>query len=349
MKSRIWRLAGVGLLCLGVSAQTLAEGPNSQQEQQRGEQHGPQGGQHNGEHGGGQQNRAPQQDNRTPSANRAPPQENRAPQQNRVQPNQFPQNQYRQPQPQQNQFPQNQYHQPEHVNQPPIQPRPDTVRQTQEPIRGNYQDLRPQNGGHNNWQAGGRPDDHRWPGRPDGHGNGWGGGPRYRPGQMIERFPGQEYRVPYRGQDFFYSGGYWYRPLGTRYEVVTPPYGIRTRYIPDYAQEMWIGGALFFVAAGSYYQWQDDSQDYVVVNPPQQPVQVQQQEQQASPYDVASYPAYGQSPEQVQQDRYDCYRWAVEQTHFDPASATYAPDPSVVASFRNATASCLSGRGYQVN
>jgi hypothetical protein len=163
---------------------------------------------------------------------------------------------------------------------------------------------------------------------------------------MIDRFPEQNYRVPYRGRDFFFSGGYWYRPMGSRYQVVTPPYGIRTRYIPDYAREVWIGGALLFLAAGSYYQWLDNSQEYVVVSPPQE---VQVQQQPASPYDVASYPVYGQSPEQVQQDRYDCYRWAVEQTRFDPAAATYAPDASVVASFRNATASCLSGRGYQVN
>jgi hypothetical protein len=58
-------------------------------------------------------------------------------------------------------------------------------------------------------------------GPPDGHGNGWGPGPQYRPGHVIDRFPDREYRVPYRGQDYFYSGGYWYRPQGPRYIVVS--------------------------------------------------------------------------------------------------------------------------------
>lgn len=62
------------------------------------------------------------------------------------------------------------------------------------------------------WEAGGpgsrpgdngRPNDNRWPGRPDGHGNGWGPGPQHRPGYIIDRFPDRNYRVPYRGQDYF--------------------------------------------------------------------------------------------------------------------------------------------------
>nr|WP_238935258.1 DUF6515 family protein [Pseudomonas typographi] len=231
----------------------------------------------------------------------------------------------------------------------PLQPHPDSVQQTQPPIRGDYRDLQPQN---RQWQAGGagqRGGDARGP-----RGNGWGPGPQYRPGQMVDRFPGQNWRVPYRGQDFFFSGGYWYRPQAGRYVVVTPPYGIRTHYLPDYATRMWIGGAVFFLAAGTYYQWVDDEQQYVVVNPPQgvpatEPVQVQPVQQAAAGYDVAIYPANGQSPAQLERDRYECQQWASQQSGFDPRTATYAPADAVVYTYRQNLVNCLVSRGYGVN
>jgi len=214
----------------------------------------------------------------------------------------------------------------------PIQPRPDAVHQTQEPRQGYYRDERPQNGYHNQqWQTRPRPDDNRWPGRPNGHGNGWGPGPQYRPGHVIDRFPDRDYRVPYRGQDY--------------YIVVQPPRGIRIQYLPDYAREVWIGGSLLFLAAGSYYAYQEATQDYVVVEPPlQQPPQPQSQG-----YDVEAYPANGQSPQQVQQDGYQCSQYAVQQSGFDPRTATYQPAPEVVQAYRQAQGNCLSSRGYQVN
>lgn len=240
--------------------------------------------------------------------------------------------------------------QPQPANNLPIQSRPDTVRQTQEPRQGYYRDIPRRNDGNPHWEAGGpgsRPGDNRWPGRPDGHGNGWGPGPQHRPGYVVDRFPDHNYRVPYRGQDYFYSGGYWYRPQGPRYVVVTPPYGIRVHSLPDYAREVWIGSALFFLAAGSYYTYESSSQQYVVVQPPTA-VPSPQPTPQGNGYDVVAYPANGQSPAQVQQDGYDCYRWAVQQSGFDPQQVTYAPDPAVVQTYRQAQGNCLSSRGYQV-
>jgi hypothetical protein len=37
------------------------------------------------------------------------------------------------------------------------------------------------------------------------------------------------------------------------------------------------------------------------------------------------YPTKGQSKEQQERDRYECYRWAVKQTGFDPGQAQLAP------------------------
>lgn len=275
MKSRIWQLAGVGLLGMAVTLGALAEGP---------------GDGHDG--GGGGQGR--QDPNGAPSS--------------------------------------------------PLNSR-DEVRQTQPPRQGYYQDIPRRNGDNRQWQAGGpgqRPGDN-WQGRPDGHGNGWGPGPQYRPGHAVDRFPDQYWKVPYRGQDYFYSGGYWYRPNGPGYVVVRPPYGVRVNVLPSYAQEVWLSGALFFLVADTYYQYQPASREYVVVDP-----NVAVQAPQAN-YDVIAYPAYGQAPQQQEQDRYQCHRWAVEQSGFDPAQASYAPPANVADTYRRALGACLSGRGYSVN
>jgi hypothetical protein len=349
MKSRIWRMAGVGLLCVSITAQALADEP--QYRGPEGGQHGSDGHQGNNQGHGG--NNQPRPQNNQPAQNNQPHVQNndgnRGENNRQYEHNGQNQNgQYRAPQ---------EYNNPvrppppsprPQANELPIQGRPDTVRQTQQPQHGYYQDVPQRSNNNPHWQNGGQgshPDDHRWEGRPEGHGNGWGPGPQYRPGHVVDRFPDREFRVPYRGQDYFYSGGYWYRPQGPRYVVVQPPRGIRVSYLPDYAREVWIGGALLFLAAGSYYAYQESTQDYVVVEPP-----VQQAPQPTSNgYDVEAYPANGQSPEQVNQDGYECYQYAVQQSGFDPRTATYQPDPSVVQAYRQAQGNCLSSRGYQVS
>lgn len=350
MKSRIWRLAGVGLLCMSVKAQALADDPESRSP------NGGRGPEHQGSNQGHGGNNQPRPQNQ-PQQNQPRPQNNeiirgdnsRQFENNGQQRNDNGQWQNRdQNRPAYNPNPVRQPPPPPQLpaNSLPIQPRPDAVRQTQEPRQGYYRDERPQNGYNNqHWQTGNRPNDDRWPGRPDGRGNGWGPGPQYRPGHVIDRFPDRDYRVPYRGQDYFYSGGYWYRPQGPRYIVVQPPRGIRIQYLPDYAREVWVGGVLLFLAAGSYYAYQEATQDYVVVEPPVQP----QPQPQSQGYDVEAYPANGQSPEQVQQDGYQCYQYAVQQSGFDPRTATYHPAPEVVQAYRQAQGNCLSSRGYQVS
>ncbi|KRP62773.1 glycine zipper family protein [Pseudomonas veronii] len=391
---RIWRMAGVGLLVVSVSAQVTAdERDNSPERPQGGGQHerGPEG-------GGRPENNQPrpQSPPSRPENNQPRPQSPPSrPENNQPRPqsppsrpeNNQPRPQIAPPRPENNQpRPENPHFdrggpngggqgqgrpqgnepgrpapQPQPSNSLPIQGRPDTVRQTQEPREGYYRDIPRRNDGNQHWEAGGpgsrpgndggyhneRPGDNRWPGRPDGHGNGWGPGPQYRPGYMVDRFPERNYRVPYRGQDYFFSGGYWYRPQGPRYVVVAPPYGIRVHYLPDYAREVWVGGALFFLAAGAYYTYENSTQQYVVVEPPTA-VPAPQPAPQGNGYDVVAYPANGQSPAQVQQDGYDCYRWAVQQSGFDPQAVTYAPAPAVVQAYRQAQGNCLSSRGYQV-
>jgi hypothetical protein len=41
--------------------------------------------------------------------------------------------------------------------------------------------------------------------------------------------------------------------------------------------------------------------------------------------DIYAYPTNGQTPEQQDRDRYDCFQWAIQQTGFDPSSPSVAP------------------------
>ena len=267
MKPRIWHLATVGVLCVSVSGQLLADerGEGGPQEARPAHSNG---GQQHGQQGQGGNNQPRQEFNQgRPQGHQdnQPRPENRLQQENsqshggqwQGRPQGHPDNS---PRPENRPSQENaQSHGGQWQGRPqgaapvqarPVQPgnnlsiqsRPDTVQQTQAPNRG----------GNQSWHGGGyypgannrHPNDQRWVGRPPGNGNGWGPGPQYRPGYVIDRFPGQYRQVPYRGQDYFFSGGYWYRPQGPRYIVVQPPYGIRVGYLPEFAREVWFGSTL---------------------------------------------------------------------------------------------------------
>ncbi|MDZ5604497.1 DUF6515 family protein [Pseudomonas sp. RP23018S] len=228
----------------------------------------------------------------------------------------------------------------------------DEVRQTQPPRTGYYQDIPRRDGDYRRWQAGGpgqRPGGD-WPGRPHGHGDGWGGGPQYRPGHRIDGFDERYWKIPYQGQDYFYSAGYWYRPYGRSYVVTTPPYGLRVDGLPDYAQEVSLNGQPLFIVSGVYYQYVPGSGQYVVVDPnaprPTSPGLPRPAPGQAPT--ISAYPVNGQSPQQQEQDTYDCYRWAVSQSGFDPGNAPYAPAPQVLQAYQQTLGACLQARGYQL-
>lgn len=114
--------------------------------------------------------------------------------------------------------------------------------------------------------------------------------------------------------------------------------------LPNHARELWIGSALYFVAAGSYYLWNSDRQQYILVEAP--PVI---RSAPAANYDVIAYPARGQNADLQSRDRYECHSWAVSQSGFDPATARSAPAASASDTYRHALGACLSGRGYGVN
>jgi hypothetical protein len=64
------------------------------------------------------------------------------------------------------------------------------------------------------------------------------------------------------------------------------------------------------------------------VAPPPQRTVVQTQTVAPAPPPIMVYPARGQTPDQLERDRYECHNWAVQQSGFDPSR------PGVVASQR---------------
>jgi hypothetical protein len=115
--------------------------------------------------------------------------------------------------------------------------------------------------------------------------------------------------------------------------------------LPSFAHELWIGSALYFVAAGTYYLWNSGSQRYEEVSPPP----AAQGSGSVASYEVIAYPARGQSTEQQARDRYECHSWAVGQSGFDPATATQAVGVETSERYRRALGACLSGRGYSIS
>ena len=67
---------------------------------------------------------------------------------------------------------------------------------------------------------------------------------------------------------------------------------------------------------------------------------------------VFIYPSRGQSPQQEQFDKGQCYSWAVQQSGFDPTrpggGVAESENESARANYRRAEGACLEGRGYSV-
>jgi uncharacterized protein involved in type VI secretion and phage assembly len=59
------------------------------------------------------------------------------------------------------------------------------------------------------------------------------------------------------------------------------------------------------------------------------------------------YPKDGQTQEQIGKDKYECHKWAVSQTGFDPTQAGGSA-PNRRMDYIRAQTACLEGRGYSV-
>jgi hypothetical protein len=130
--------------------------------------------------------------------------------------------------------------------------------------------------------------------------------------------------------------------------VVAPPFGVFVPVLPGYYTTLWLGGVPYYYANDVYYQWRPDRSAYEVVPPPEGGADAGAA---APSQDIYVYPRDGQSEAQQSEDRYQCHRWASDQTHYDPTrpggGVVGEPGPRR-AEYLQAMSACLEGRGYTV-
>jgi Family of unknown function (DUF6515) len=173
---------------------------------------------------------------------------------------------------------------------------------------------------------------------------------RYYPsvGLFVNIIPSGHHVVRYRNDPYYFHSGVWYRPSGARFVVVTPPIGLAVSVLPSFYTTVWVGGTPYYYADGVYYAWRSEHRDYVVIDAPRESEVV------ALPAEVSPqfiYPNHGQDEQQQAKDRYECHRWSVSQTGFDPtlpSDTATAQNVSQRDDYQRATKACLEGRGYSV-
>lgn len=173
----------------------------------------------------------------------------------------------------------------------------------------------------------------------------------YPPRGYVERELPRGYMVfRHHGERYFYREGIWYHSSGLGFIVVMPPAGIVVPFLPPYYTRVWVGGVPYYYANGIYYVWQPAQQGYVVTQLPADTSNAVTQPRGPDQFYV--YPKKGQSADQQAKDRYECHRWAVDQTGFDPSQpVSNLTDTQLTAKradYRRAIEACLDARGYSV-
>lgn len=174
---------------------------------------------------------------------------------------------------------------------------------------------------------------------------------RYYPprGRVFDHPPRHPVAYPWRDRTFFFDNGIWFSPLGTRFVVTAPPIGIGIATLPPYYTTVWVRGIPYYYADEVYYTWQPERREYVVVEAPKD---AEVYVPPNNPEQLYVYPKEGQDEATQATDRYECHRWAVDQTRYDPTQ----PDPGLPedqlagkrADYQRATKACLEARGYSV-
>lgn len=182
------------------------------------------------------------------------------------------------------------------------------------------------------WHDRGHQHDHRYP----------------RAGTVVQVLPAPAPRVLWQGVPYRFHEGVWYTPAGRGHAVVRPPRGVWVSDLPFWRTVVVVGGLSYLYLNGTYYRERPHG-GYEVVDAP---AAIDQGAAAAAAERVFVYPRNGQSAQQQAADEYDCHRWAVAQTGFDPAaSATgvvQVADANQRADYPRARGACLEGRGYTV-
>lgn len=175
---------------------------------------------------------------------------------------------------------------------------------------------------------------------------------RYYPsvGASYRRLPSGYYTSHFHGTPYYYHGGVWYGHGSYGYRVIRPPAGLFINFLPPFYTTVWFSGIPYYYADNVYYRWEPTQSVYVVSNPPDDSTATTQPADNSDQTFV--YPKNGQSEEQTAKDRYECYRWAADQTGFDPTKNGGGVDAADTTTkhddYKRAEAACLDARGYSV-
>ena len=86
-------------------------------------------------------------------------------------------------------------------------------------------------------------------------------------GSQFSMLPPHPRLIVHGGQQFYFSGGVWYRPAHNTYVVVRPPIGIIVPFLPPFYTRVWVGPYPYYYANDVYYV--SSPQGYTVVEQPQ--------------------------------------------------------------------------------
>jgi hypothetical protein len=173
------------------------------------------------------------------------------------------------------------------------------------------------------------------------------------PGHVVRTLPrGYHESRHYRDRYYYYSG-VWYRPYGAYYRVVAPPVGVSVSLLPDVYSTLWYGGVPYYYANSVYYTPRASGAGYVVTEAPSGAVaRSESVVGEAGSDEIFVYPRQPQPEATQARDRYECHRWAVSQTGFDPSQPGGGVSESQYAigrsDYRRAISACLEARGYSV-
>ena len=164
------------------------------------------------------------------------------------------------------------------------------------------------------------------------------------PGWGVRVLPPQSRFVFWGGVRYSFWDGVWYGPGPYGFVVVRPPFGIVIDTLPAFRTVVTLGGMPYYYANGIYYRERMEG-GYEVVQPPVAGAGP------GSPDRSYVYPRQAQSAQQQSTDEYECHRWAVGQSGFDPTAAAVGQPGAVQGQrgdYQRARVACLEGRGYTV-
>jgi hypothetical protein len=126
--------------------------------------------------------------------------------------------------------------------------------------------------------------------------------------------------------------------------------GLYFATLPLYYETYWWNGVPYYYADNTYYTYDPNAKQYQTVAPPdglQAQAGATGGGAAATGSELIAYPKNGQTAEQQSKDKYECHKWAVGQTGYDPTTGGAAP-AAKRPEYMRAQAACLEGRGYSV-